>query len=59
VLRFLIFCSAVLALTSVALAQASPQTKLQLSPEQAQVWQGELNFYRYLKAKDLKGFMSL
>jgi ketosteroid isomerase-like protein len=23
------------------------------------VWQGELNYYRYLKAKDLKGFMSL
>jgi len=59
VLRFLISCCVVLALVSVATAQASSQTKLQLSPEQAEVWQGELNFYRYLKAKDLKGFMSL
>jgi len=59
VLRFLISCCVVLALVSVAIAQASSQTKLQLSPEQAEVWQGELNFYRYLKAKELKGFMSL
>jgi ketosteroid isomerase-like protein len=57
--RFLISCSVVLTLVSVAIEQASSQTKLQLSPEQAEVWQGELNFYRYLKAKDLKGFMSL
>ena len=58
-MRFLISCCVVLALVSVAVAQVSSQTKLQLSPEQAEVWQGELNFYRYLKAKDLKGFMSL
>src|SRR5689334_19373499 len=58
-LRFLISCCVVLALVGVAIAQANSQTKLQFSPEQAEVWQGELNFYRYLKAKDLKGFMSL
>ena len=58
-LRFLISCCVVLELVSVAIAQPSSQTKLQLSPEQAEVWQGELNFYRYLKAKDLHGFMSL
>jgi hypothetical protein len=58
-LRFVTSCCAVVALVSVAIAQASSQTKLQLSPEQADVWRGELNYYRYLKAKDLNGFMSL
>ena len=48
-LRFLISCCVVLALVSVAVAQVSSQTKLQLSPVQAEVWQGELNYYRYLK----------
>ena len=57
--RFLISCSVLLTLVSVAIAQASSQSKLQLSPEQAEVWKGELNFYRFLKTKDLKGFMSL
>jgi hypothetical protein len=57
--RFLISCCVVVTLVSGAMAQASSQTKLQLSPQQEEVWQGELNFYRFLKAKDLKGFMSL
>ena len=58
-LRFPISCCVVLAFVCGAMAQANSQTKLQLSPEQAEVWRGELNYYRYLKAKDLKGFMSL
>ena len=30
-----------------------------LSREQEEVWSGELNYFRYLQAKDLKSFMSL
>ena len=58
-LRVLICCCVVLASVCCTLAQQSSPTKPQLSPQQAEVWQGEQNFYRYLKAKDLKGFMSL
>jgi len=31
----------------------------QLSPQQNEVWKGEQNYFRYLQAKDLKGFMSI
>ena len=31
----------------------------QLSTKQMEVWNEELNYFRYLQAKDLKSFMSL
>ena len=37
----------------------SQAADLRLSPEQAEVWNEEQNYFRYLQAKDLKKYMSL
>jgi ketosteroid isomerase-like protein len=37
----------------------NPATAGQLSPQQAEVWNEEQNFFRYLNAKDLKSSLSL
>jgi Domain of unknown function (DUF4440) len=34
-------------------------TAQRLSPEKEELWKGEQNYFRYLRAKDLQGFVSL
>lgn len=39
--------------------KSNQRTAQRLSSQQEEVWKGEQNYFRYLQAKDLQGFMSL